>query len=143
MDASSALSAIAGGGLIGLSAALLLLTTGRIAGISGIYGGLLCARARDIGWRVAFVAGLAVAGVAFAVFVPDAIEPSSQRSTMATAIAGVLVGFGVRMGSGCTSGHGVCGVGRLSRRSLVATAVFLCTGMVTASVLQVLARGAV
>ena len=96
-------SAAAGGALIGLSASLLLLANGRIAGISGILGGLLSPKSGDIAWRLAFAVGLSAAGVAVFLSAPDLIAASDTRSMAATAIAGLLVGFGVRMGNGCTS----------------------------------------
>lgn len=135
-------SAVAGGALIGLSASLLLLANGRIAGISGILGGLLSPKSGDIAWRLAFAAGLSAAGVAVFLSAPDLIAASDTRSMAATAIAGLLVGFGVRMGNGCTSGHGVCGLSRFSKRSLVATLTFMATGMATATGIQLLAGGA-
>lgn len=141
MGAFTPVSALAGGALIGIAASLMLVLTGRIAGISGVFGGLLRPRAGDIGWRVAFVGGLLVAGVVLALAAPATIVATPDRSILATAVAGLLVGFGVRMGNGCTSGHGVCGLSRLSRRSLVATATFMATGILTASLIQVLAGG--
>ena len=119
-----------GGILIGCAAALLLLINGRIAGISGILGNLLTARHGDIAWRIAFLVGLigapwlwlALAGTP--VIRLDASVPMILTG-------GVLVGFGTRLGSGCTSGHGVCGIARLSTRSIVATCVFMATGCVT------------
>ena len=135
-------SAAAGGALIGLSASLMLLANGRIAGISGIFSGLLSPKSGDIGWRLAFVFGLAVAGVAMFLSAPDLIAVSDTRSMAATAVAGLVVGFGVRMGNGCTSGHGVCGLSRFSKRSLVATLTFMATGMATATGIQLLAGGA-
>jgi uncharacterized protein len=118
-----------GGLLIGVASALLLLMHGRIAGISGIVGGLL--QPGDRSWRVAFVAGLALSGLAIAAFQPAAIG-ASIRSPFAIVVAGLLVGFGTRLGNGCTSGHGVCGLARLSIRSLVAVAVFMTAGALTA-----------
>jgi uncharacterized protein len=119
------ISAAIGGALIGLAAALLMLTTGRLAGISGIFGGCLNLSADDKGWRLAFIAGLILApltaGLAgFAVPIPD--MPASWIVIVA---AGLLVGFGTKLGSGCTSGHGVCGIARLSPRSIVATCIFM------------------
>jgi hypothetical protein len=102
---------------------------GRIAGISGILGGTLEWRP-DRTWRIAFLAGLALAGLGAAVLAPHAVT-ASPRSLPIVAIAGVLVGVGTRLGGGCTSGHGVCGLGRLSIRSLVAVATFVFTGVVT------------
>jgi len=135
------ISAIAGGALIGLSASWMLLANGRIAGISGVYSGLLRPKAGDIGWRAAFTFGLVLAGFAFVLLQPSAIAATDSRSLGMTVLAGLLVGFGVRMGNGCTSGHGVCGLSRFSRRSLVATLTFMFTGMVTASALQLLGGG--
>jgi uncharacterized membrane protein YedE/YeeE len=120
-----------GGLLIGAASALLLLTHGRIAGISGIVGGLF--QRDDRSWRVAFLIGLALSGVAIAITLPDAIG-ASIRSPIAIVVAGLLVGFGTRLGSGCTSGHGVCGLARLSMRSLVAVAIFMTTGAITAMI---------
>src|SRR5471032_2941442 len=124
------ISALFGGALIGLSAALLMLLTGRIAGISGIFGGCLALRANDRAWRIAFVAGLietpllgALAGFPLSI-------PSMPNSWIVTVLAGLLIGFGTRLGSGSTSGHGVCGNARLSARSIAATAIFVVTAMV-------------
>ena len=128
-------SALAGGVLIGLGASWLLISTGRIAGISGITGNLLLGARADRGWRAAFVLGLLLAGVAFALAAPSAIEPS-PRSLAVVAVAGLLVGLGTRLGSGCTSGHGVCGVSRLSPRSLVATLTFMASGALTIVLLR-------
>jgi uncharacterized membrane protein YedE/YeeE len=119
------ISAAIGGALIGLAAALLMLSTGRIAGISGIFGGLLDPASSDKGWRVAFIAGLILAPltgglVGFPVALPD--MPASWIVAVA---AGFLVGFGSRLGAGCTSGHGICGIARLSPRSIAATGIFM------------------
>lgn len=124
-------TALAGGALIGAAASLLFLTHGRVAGLSGIIGSLLPPVAKDRDWRIAFVIGLAGAGVVAAAVAPSAVG-QSVRSPALVIVAGLLVGFGTRWGSGCTSGHGVCGVSRLSRRSLVAVATFMLTGAATA-----------
>lgn len=124
-------SAFLGGALIGVASALLLVAHGRIAGISGIAGGLLQRSTPDRAWRVAFLAGLAASGVIAAVVAPGAIG-APVRSIGAVLVAGLLVGFGTRLGSGCTSGHGVCGISRASRRSLIAVATFMTTGAITA-----------
>ena len=128
-------AAIAGGALIGLAAAIFVLFNGRIAGISGILGGLLRPVAGDIGWRVAFVAGLLAAPFVWRLFaaVPT---PHIDAGTGALVLSGLLVGVGTRFGGGCTSGHGVCGISRLSPRSLAATATFLAAGFVTVYVLR-------
>ncbi len=116
--------ALAGGALIGLAAVVLMLFQGRIAGISGIVGGLLAPRAGDVAWRVAFVAGLLVGAAALAA--AGMAPVLRDRPGLGVIIlAGLFVGFGTRLGSGCTSGHGVCGLARLSSRSLVATLVFM------------------
>ena len=130
------LAALSGGLLIGLSATVLLLLNGRIAGISGIVGGLLQRyRAGDFAWRVAFVLGLVLAPVLYRLFA-ELPESRIDAGWAMLVVAGVLVGFGSRLGSGCTSGHGVCGVSRLSPRSLVATATFMTTGFVAVYVVR-------
>lgn len=124
-------SASLGGALIGIASALLLLGHGRIAGISGIAGGLLQRATPDRAWRIAFLGGLVVPGVVAAIVAPGAIGPP-VRAIGAVLVAGFLVGFGTRLGGGCTSGHGVCGLSRWSSRSLVAVATFMTTGAITA-----------
>ena len=123
-------TSLAGGILIGCAAALLFLSSGRIAGISGIAGGLLTPRRADIAWRIAFLLGLLLAPVAFRLFgrLPF---PRIDAGFGTLLTAGLLVGLGTSYGSGCTSGHGVCGLSRLSPRSLVATMAFMVAGMVT------------
>ncbi len=123
-------AALAGGALIGLAAAAFILFNGRIAGISGILGGLLRPIRGDAGWRVAFLAGLLAAPVVYRVFAAlPAVTVDAGAGTLVA--AGLLVGIGTRYGAGCTSGHGVCGISRMSPRSLVATAAFMCAGFVT------------
>src|ERR1700754_572399 len=120
-------SAAIGGVLIGLSAVLLMLSTGRIAGISGIFSGLLNMRGEDKGWRGAFIAGL----------IGHAMAPPKLPANWAVIIAaGLLVGFGTRLGGGCTSGHGICGIGRLSPRSLAATVIFVGVAMVVVAIVR-------
>ena len=128
-----------GGILIGIAASVLLVGSGRVAGISGILGGILVPTKGDRLWRWLFVLGMVSAGAFASVVAPHYISPS-PRPLPAVIAAGLLVGIGTRLGSGCTSGHGVCGVSRLSPRSLVATVVFIAAGMVTAR-LAVLAWG--
>jgi hypothetical protein len=124
------LTAAAGGVAIGLAAALLVLFNGRIAGISGILGGLLAPTRGDVAWRVAFVAGLIGAPLVYAMFAALPM-PHIDAGWPALVSAGFLVGMGTRYGSGCTSGHGVCGISRLSPRSLLATAAFMAAGFFT------------
>lgn len=122
-------TALIGGALIGLSAMLLMLLTGRIAGISGILAGTFAFAGGDRGWRLAFIAGLILSpliGAPLGLRLPDPYMPSSWAVII---VAGLLVGFGTRLGGGCTSGHGVCGIARLSARSIVATMIFMVTAM--------------
>jgi uncharacterized membrane protein YedE/YeeE len=129
------LSGLLGGALIGLAAALLMLLTGRLAGVSGIVGGLLSSSS-DKAWRIAFVAGLIAAALIVPLFGgPSAARPSTSSLAL-FAVAGLLVGFGSRMGNGCTSGHGVCGFARLSTRSIVATLVFMGVAIVTVAIVR-------
>lgn len=123
--------ALAGGVLIGLSATALLWLNGRVAGVSGIAGGVLFGKGGDRAWRVAFLIGLVAAGGLYIAFVPGAPVPRTDFPRVGLIVAGLLVGFGTRMGNGCTSGHGVCGIGRLSVRSLAAVATFMLTAMAT------------
>lgn len=127
-------SAAIGGALIGLSAVLLMLLTGRIAGISGILGGLLEARSADRGWRIAFIAGLIIVPVIAGLIGHGMAQPTLPASWTVIVVAGLLVGFGTRLGGGCTSGHGICGVARLSARSIAATIIFMLTAIVTVAV---------
>jgi len=119
-----------GGILIGLSASSMLLFDGKIAGISGIFAGLLRPVKGDTLWKACFVAGLLAGGLLLRWILPQSFEFGILRPWGVLAIAGLLVGFGTRMGTGCTSGHGVCGVSRLSARSIVATATFIATGAI-------------
>jgi uncharacterized membrane protein YedE/YeeE len=128
------LSAAIGGALIGLSAVLLMLLTGRIAGISGIFGGLLNPDSSDRGWRIAFIAGLILAPL-LAGWIGHAMPtPRLPSSWTVIIVAGLLVGFGARLGGGCTSGHGICGVARLSVRSIAATAIFMLAAIATVAI---------
>jgi uncharacterized protein len=128
-------SALTGGMLIGLAAAMFALLNGRIAGISGVLGGLFKPMRSDVGWRVAFLGGMVGAPLVYGLF---SVMPAVQIDAGYGALiaAGLLVGVGTRYGSGCTSGHGVCGLSRLSPRSLVATATFMGAGFVTVFVLR-------
>jgi uncharacterized protein len=128
-------SALAGGMLIGLATALFVLLNGRIAGISGVLGGLLKPVAGDVLWRAAFVGGLIVAPLVYALFsVVPAVQIDAEYGALV--LAGLLVGVGTQYGAGCTSGHGVCGLSRLSPRSLVATATFMGAGFITVFVMR-------
>ena len=123
-------ASLGGGVLLGIASALFVLLNGRILGISGILGGLLAPRRGDIGWRLAFLLGMGAAPFVFAALMPPELLPVVRidASEPVIALAGVLVGVGTRYGSGCTSGHGVCGLSRLSPRSLVATLSFMAAG---------------
>jgi len=124
--------ALAGGAMIGVASAFLFLTHGRVAGISGVVGAILPpSPVRDRAWRYAFLVGLLAAGVIGAVVAPSAVG-ASVRSWPLVVVAGLLVGFGTRLGNGCTSGHGVCGLARFSVRSLAAVVTFMTTGAITA-----------
>lgn len=128
-------ASLAGGLLIGLAAAMFLLFNGRIAGISGVLGGLLRPSAGDIGWRVAFLGGLMAAPALYSLLAPlPDVQVDAGTATLLA--AGLLVGIGTRYGSGCTSGHGVCGLSRLSPRSLVATLAFMAAGFLVVFLLR-------
>jgi uncharacterized membrane protein YedE/YeeE len=120
-----------GGMLIGLASAGVVWLQRRIVGISGIVGGALFPRTGDLSWRVAFVAGLMLSGAVIFQLAPQRFSTTGVPGLPLVIVAGLLVGFGTQLGSGCTSGHGVCGLGRMSRRSLVATATFLATAALT------------
>lgn len=128
-------TALAGGALLGLASALFILLNGRILGISGILGGLLRPKAGDIGWRLAFVLGMLVAPAIY-LLLAGPMQPRIDASWLMVILAGLLVGMGTRYGSGCTSGHGICGLSRMSPRSLVATATFMAAGFVTVFLLR-------
>jgi uncharacterized protein len=130
------LSGLLGGALIGLASAGLMLLTGRIAGVSGIFGGLLAGQPGDRAWRLAFVAGLIAAPLIAALAGTPLPRPAMSANLALVAVGGLLVGFGSRMGSGCTSGHGVCGFARLSVRSIAATLIFMGTAVVTVAVVR-------
>lgn len=130
------LIALAGGVLIGLSATLLLWLNGRVAGVSGILNGVLFPRTGDVAWRTMFLIGLIAAAGLYMALVPGAPLPRADFPRAGLIAAGLLVGFGTRMGNGCTSGHGVCGLGRLSMRSLAAVATFMLTAIATTFVVR-------
>ena len=128
-------ASLSGGLLIGLAAALFILFFGRVLGISGIVGGLLRPGAGDVGWRVAFILGIFAAPWVW-LLLADPVNVTIEANTPTLIIAGLLVGLGTRFGSGCTSGHGVCGLSRLSPRSLVATLGFMATGLITVYIVR-------
>lgn len=128
-------AAAAGGVLIGLAAAIFVLLNGRIAGISGVLGGLLKPARGDLAWRVAFLAGMLAAPPVYALSA-DLPQPRIEANEGTLVLAGLLVGIGTRYGSGCTSGHGVCGISRLSPRSLAATAAFMLAGFATVFIVR-------
>lgn len=132
-------SSLAGGLLIGLSASILVAALGRIAGISGIIGALLqrpsWKSVSNWGWRLAFIIGMVTAPLIWQLFAPLPAMQMPSNSALII-VAGLLVGFGTRLGSGCTSGHGVCGLSRLSLRSLAATLTFIATGAITVFVMR-------
>lgn len=128
-------ASLAGGVLLGVATSLFILFSGRVLGISSILGGLIRPRNGDTGWRLSFLAGLLAAPAVWALFaVPEAPRIEAGATTLVA--AGLLVGWGTRYGSGCTSGHGVCGLSRLSPRSLVATLAFMATGVATVYVVR-------
>jgi len=133
-------SALIGGAMIGLAASLLLVGAGRVAGVSGIFAAALFGERDERPWRLAFLGGLCAVGLACAWLFPGVVS-ASPRPVYLLAVAGLFVGFGTQMGEGCTSGHGVCGVSRLSGRSLVATALFVASGVVTATLVRLLGVG--
>ncbi|HEY6460717.1 MAG TPA: YeeE/YedE thiosulfate transporter family protein [Polyangiaceae bacterium] len=128
-------AALAGGLLLGIAASLLFVVDGRILGISGIVGEIP-ARAGDRGWRLVFLAGLAVGALVLRVVAPSTLAGAGEQTVGVALAAGVLVGVGTRMSNGCTSGHGLCGLARFSRRSLVATGVFMATAAITVFVVR-------
>lgn len=130
--------AAAGGALIALSLAIMLIATGRIAGLSGVVAGLLTPG--DRAWRTWFVAGMLAVGAAFELAAPRTFDAAARVPVPVVAIAGLLVGLGTRLGNGCTSGHGLCGISRLSRRSILATCVFFGVGVATATITGMVLR---
>ena len=136
MENFTPISALLGGFLIGISVTLLFLFNGRIAGISGILNGLFFAEKNDKLWRLLFLLGLVAGGALFATFFPNFNIPRQHYPLTLLIIGGFLVGFGAKLANGCISGHGICGLANLSIRSLVATCIFMATGMVTVFILR-------
>ena len=127
---------LTGGTLIGIAASMMLLFNGKVAGVSGIFGGMLFQQGKERAWQLSFIAGLIAGGILLYIINAEFFENSSGRGLLTATIAGLLVGIGTRVGGGCTSGHGVCGIGRLSGRSLVATVTFMFAGMVIVALVQ-------
>lgn len=120
-----------GGAFLGLSATMLLMINGKVAGISGVVNGILSPKRNDLFWRLLFLIGMVVGGALSVIVIGVEIPSTESIPTFVLVIAGLLVGFGTRLGNGCTSGHGICGVGRLSLRSIVATAIFMIVAALT------------
>lgn len=137
VDTDSWLRAAAGGGLIGLAAGLMIIANGRIAGISGVLGGLVLNPVKgEVLWRLMFLGGL-IAGASLLVALLPSLPPTElQTGWLGMAVAGLIVGYGTRLGSGCTSGHGVCGIARLSPRSIVATVTFMAFGVISVYIIR-------
>jgi len=135
--------ALAGGLIMGAASALLLVANGRILGISGVLGGALRIRTTEARWRWAFVLGMLAAGTSMVLLMPQAFSDTVQRSPEACVAAGILVGVGTQLGSGCTSGHGICGIGRMSGRSIFATVVFMTSGAASVLVVRYFLGGVV
>lgn len=131
MDGNQALDSLIGGGLIGIAVTIMLLFNGRVTGISGIIASSLTRPTRDALWRWFFIGGLIVGGALIQIIRPDFFVNLSGRSFVAIFIAGLLVGYGTVMAGGCTSGHGICGISRLSTRSAIATLTFMIFGFLT------------
>ena len=143
MESFTPIASGIGGVLIGIAAAGLLMFHGRIAGISGIAGGIFRREPGDTSWRVMFLVGLLAAGLGWSFFFPRDYLVEIDRSTGALVLAGLIVGLGTQVGGGCTSGHGVCGIGRLSKRSTVATISFMITAALTVFVVNEVLGGSI
>ncbi len=131
MEDFTPVGGLIGGLLIGLASALMMLFNGQIAGISGIVGSMLAKKASEVGWRAVFVAGLLLGAFIYMLVTGGAMPVNIQASLPVMVVAGLLVGFGTRLGAGCTSGHGISGIARFSKRSIVATLVFMATAIIT------------
>jgi uncharacterized membrane protein YedE/YeeE len=132
------INALLGGVLIGLAASLMMLFNGRVTGISGILAGIIQPKKSDVSWRVSFIAGLLLGGVVLTFLRPEAFFQHSSAQWGDYIFAGLMVGFGTLLGSGCTSGHGVCGISRMSVRSIIATVIFIAFGMLSLLVFKFL-----
>ncbi len=136
MENFTPVSSLLGGALIGLSITILLLFNGRIAGISGIMNGLFLSPKNEAMWRLAFLVGLALGAFIFQLFSTESLLPKNPSPLWLIAIGGFLVGIGTRLGSGCTSGHGICGIANLSKRSIFATLTFMSSGIITVYIVK-------
>jgi uncharacterized membrane protein YedE/YeeE len=134
------IQALVGGALISTALALMLILTGRIAGLSGIFAGFIAGKAGDWTWRASFIAGMLVVGAAFAIARPETFDHGARVPLWLVAVSGALVGLGTRASNGCTSGHGLCGMSRLSLRSVVATMTFFAVGVATATITGMVLR---
>jgi uncharacterized membrane protein YedE/YeeE len=134
--------ALIGGALIATSLAIMLIATGRIAGLSGIFAGFIAGRRGDWAWRAWFITGMMIVGVAFQLARPATFDSGARIPLWLLAVAGLLVGIGTRTSNGCTSGHGLCGISRFSKRSIIATVVFFGVGVVTATITGMVLRSA-
>lgn len=136
MENFTPVSALLGGALIGLSVTILLIYNGRMAGISGIMNGVFNSPKAEMQWGILFLAGLILGALLFKIFSPGSVFIREDYPIGLLAGGGFLVGFGTRMGSGCTSGHGICGIANLSKRSIIATLTFMTSGLVTVYILR-------
>jgi uncharacterized membrane protein YedE/YeeE len=136
MQLTNLVEPLIGGVLIGISASMLLLLKGRVFGVSGIVNGVLAPKKGDTAWRVAALAGLFAAGLIFLFVAPEMLVGKTSDSVARYVIAGLLVGFGTQLGSGCTSGHGVCGISRMSPRSIVSTLTFIGVGILIVAIIR-------
>lgn len=143
MNINQVLYPLVGGGLIGIAVTMMLLFNGRVTGISGIVSSSLAKPTKSGFWRFMFIAGLVFGGFVIYLLRPDLFENASNRSPFLVLIAGLFVGYGTVMGSGCTSGHGVCGISRLSVRSIVATLTFMLFGFLTVLVIRIFSGGSI
>ena len=143
MESFTPFTSLVGGIIIGIAALILLFFVRKIAGVSGIIGGLFPIVRRDTAWRLTFLVGLILGGTVLSQVYPKSIELELTYSTLALVLAGLLVGFGSRLGGGCTSGHGICGLGRLSSRSMIAVLTFMTTGIITAVIVGQFFGGAI
>ncbi len=142
MTSFTPLTSAIGGALIGVSATMMLMLNGRVAGIVSIFGGVVHPTKGDFLWRLLFVAGLVIGGAMLVALRPSAVTAIPGTSMLVTIVAGLLVGFGSRLGAGCTSGHGVCGISRWSKRSIAATTIFMATAAATVFVVRHVLGGA-